>query len=229
MDDTTEEIPTHKVCSVCGEDKPLSDFSTRKDCKYGVHSQCRLCVAIRGKASRNGEITHATECEDCGGDITHRGPTARLCEPCGKERNRASALKYYAADPNGVRQRISETWHALPKEEKLARSRLQALKKFGLTPESYAAMLEAQGGVCKICKRPETHEYQGVVVQMCVDHDHSCCPGKWTCGKCVRGLLCHDCNAGLGYFEDSIQAMLTAVEYLETWQLQKTGRLSDDH
>lgn len=27
-----------------------------------------------------------------------------------------------------------------------------------------------------------------------VDHDHDCCPGGWSCGRCVRGLICSECN-----------------------------------
>ena len=37
-----------------------------------------------------------------------------------------------------------------------------------------------------------------------VDHDHSCCSGKKSCGKCVRGLLCQNCNRALGMFLESI-------------------------
>lgn len=30
--------------------------------------------------------------------------------------------------------------------------------------------------------------------RLCVDHDHSCCPGSYPCGQCNRGVLCHSCN-----------------------------------
>lgn len=48
-----------------------------------------------------------------------------------------------------------------------------------------------------------------------VDHDHVCCPGQKTCGKCVRGLLCVACNKGLGFFRDSTENLSNAVKYLE--------------
>jgi|SRR5674476_66221 len=51
-----------------------------------------------------------------------------------------------------------------------------------------------------------------------VDHDHSCCPGIASCGKCVRGLLCHGCNCGMGLLGDSIDRLERAVRYLTDHQ-----------
>ena len=58
---------------------------------------------------------------------------------------------------------------------------------------------------CQIC---------GAVARLHVDHDHSCCPGQSTCGRCVRGFLCSPCNKGLGHFRDRIDNLESAIAYL---------------
>lgn len=75
-------------------------------------------------------------------------------------------------------------------------------RKFGLTPEAWNIMFEEQGGVCAICKNPETQNRR-----ISVDHDHE--TGK------VRGLLCNNCNRGLGLLKDSLHTLSSAVEYLK--------------
>lgn len=84
------------------------------------------------------------------------------------------------------------------------------LKKFGLTAEGYAELLLRQGGGCAICKST-TPAGRG---RFHVDHDHACCPGPGSCGKCVRGLLCHHCNLGLGNFKDDPLRLKLAASYL---------------
>lgn len=84
--------------------------------------------------------------------------------------------------------------------------------KFGLTTEQYDTMLAMQGGACAICKRPEPGEGKKF---FSVDHDHDCCKGQRTCGKCVRGLLCSWCNVGISYMQDNPTRLRAAAEYLE--------------
>lgn len=81
--------------------------------------------------------------------------------------------------------------------------------KYGITVEMYDEMYEAQGGVCKICSRPETlvHHNNGKIARLSVDHNHE--TGQ------VRGLLCRKCNTGLGLFGDSIDVVGVALRYLE--------------
>lgn len=38
-------------------------------------------------------------------------------------------------------------------------------------------------------------------VKLSIDHDHNCCPGANSCGRCIRGVLCQDCNHLLGWME----------------------------
>jgi hypothetical protein len=68
---------------------------------------------------------------------------------------------------------------------------------YGLTDAEFAARLKAQGNACAICRRP----YLPPSLPLSVDHDHACCPGRRSCGKCIRGLLCHWCNGAIGWFE----------------------------
>jgi len=88
--------------------------------------------------------------------------------------------------------------------------------RYGLAAGQYEAMFEAQGGVCAICRKPETQvdKVSGVLCSLGVDHDHGCCPGDRACGKCVRGLLCMSCNHGLGRFGDDPALLTAAIDYL---------------
>lgn len=91
--------------------------------------------------------------------------------------------------------------------------RCNNLSRFKLTRTSYEAMLARQNGACAFCSKPHTEDDP-----LRVDHDHSCCPGRGSCGKCVRWLLCNGCNTGLGNFQEDEAALLAAVERLRAWR-----------
>lgn len=69
--------------------------------------------------------------------------------------------------------------------------------KYGITPEHYDSLLAKQRGRCAICSAEAT---------LVVDHDHS--------NGAIRGLLCHDCNLGLGRFKDDPAVLSHALRYL---------------
>ena len=68
-----------------------------------------------------------------------------------------------------------------------------------------AAALRKLGKTCRVCRSKN---------RLQVDHDHACCPGTRSCGKCVRGLLCPRCNRALGLFRDSPTLLERAAHYL---------------
>lgn len=76
-------------------------------------------------------------------------------------------------------------------------------KRHRMSEAQYTQMFNRFDGLCWSCKdRP-------VAV---IDHDHSCCP-KHSCGQCVRGLLCAQCNTALGLLNESDSTILGLLAY----------------
>jgi hypothetical protein len=111
--------------------------------------------------------------------------------------------------------RISREWQQNNKEKQRETQRRRNLKKHGITPEQYDELFKQQDGLCAICggEPNGTGAVHGVLN---IDHDHSCCPGNYSCGKCIRGLLCSNCNTALGLLKDNVDLIHRAVNYLET-------------
>ena len=81
------------------------------------------------------------------------------------------------------------------------------VRKYGIQPEDYINLLKEQDYKCKTCGRTTEK-------RLCIDHDHSCCAGEKSCGKCIRGLLCFDCNVALGMIKDDLGTLTRMIKYL---------------
>lgn len=98
-------------------------------------------------------------------------------------------------------------------EKERARNRVHGRRyflkhRFGLTLAQWDQMLIAQSGRCYLCGDP-------LVSRVDIDHAHTCCPGIKSCGKCIRGLACQQCNQGIGQFQDDPDRMRRAADNLE--------------
>jgi len=76
---------------------------------------------------------------------------------------------------------------------------------YGLTVEELCELLNR--GCCDVCQSTD---------RLGIDHDHACCSGDKSCGKCVRGLLCTNCNTALGHAKDDITRLHGLIAYLQT-------------
>lgn len=81
------------------------------------------------------------------------------------------------------------------------------LKVFGLSLCDFESLRDSQNGLCAICKNPEKTVIKGTLCNLSIDHDHK--TGK------VRGLLCSRCNQALGLFDENVDRMLYAIDYLK--------------
>jgi hypothetical protein len=96
------------------------------------------------------------------------------CKPCHNERSKRYKVKSHGGHSNYLLQH-----------------------RYGITRDEVDRLLEAQNGLCAICRAAEPRH---------VDHCHD--------SARVRGLLCLNCNQGIGRFEDDIATLRRAIVYL---------------
>src|SRR6266498_358695 len=213
-----------KSCEGCGTEliyngkgRPPSRFCSRK-CKDKIKHEekraakvaeigerrCPVCeniipdtVTLKAVCcSRECGITHQNRIK-AGRKIKEFEDRNPLCERCG------------LPIPAGVSRTKFCSWeckHAAMGERYRKRNPgALRLYNYGVTEDHYQATLKAQGNACAICgstdwpgSRPGSP---------CVDHDHS--TGE------VRGLLCGQCNTGLGSFQDDQARLRAAIAYLD--------------
>jgi len=144
--------------------------------------------------------------------LPSRLKSEKRCSACRKVLPRSA---FYEFKPEGKRlpgglhsackacefQRRNENRRANPAATSAVVRRAKLKRVYGLTVEQYDALLASQDGRCAICKRmsPDGRRLH-------VDHDHQT--------RRVRGLLCHDCNRGLGIFKDSADLLAAALDYI---------------
>src|SRR5262249_33531137 len=84
-----------------------------------------------------------------------------------------------------------------------AKERRRTLRKYGLTEMDWDRMLAAQRNCCAIC---HTDKPGGKGERWHIDHDHVTNQG--------RGLLCHNCNVGIGNLRDDPEIIKRAAAYV---------------
>lgn len=125
------------------------------------------------------------------------------------ECNRCRGRDYYARNREKVKEATLARYHANPElyrerakhwaSKNPERRRENFLRwRYGITVEEYDAMFERQEGLCAICSVPRKRFH--------VDHDHET--------KRVRGLLCNNCNTGIGMFQDNPTLLRLASMYV---------------
>lgn len=127
--------------------------------------------------------------------------TGRDCPDCGEWKSEAS----YAKGSKKCFEcrkawRIAYEAKLDPEQKKLSQKKRNIWKKYRLRLPEYEELTKDG---CEIC---------GVKENLHIDHDHDCCPGEVTCGKCIRGVLCSNHNRGEGYFK-SIEEITGLLAY----------------
>lgn len=75
-------------------------------------------------------------------------------------------------------------------------------RSYGLEWEDYVALMDKQKGKCLLCGS----DGSGKDSRLVVDHDHD--TGE------VRGLLCWNCNVGIGLFKEDTELLEKVIKYI---------------
>lgn len=187
-----------KRCSKCSTFKDTSEFHKWSKGQDGLKLQCKSCV-------RNYDQLEDDPKRKMPRKVNENGQIN--CRNCGGyfDESEMRDLK-----KNAKTQTYCQSCYPIV-------YRMRLVAKYGITNEQYEDMLEQQNYSCKICGGKETTFRK----RLSIDHDHSCCAGEGSCGKCIRGLLCHHCNAALGNVRDNIQTLQSMIGYLQQSPPQK--------
>jgi ribosomal protein L40E len=164
-----------------------------------VYKVCRRCGANLpiGRYKRYSTGTFYLDCRSC--TTKYLRPLTRAWRARNKEREKATLKKYRNSHPE-VAKKIRQKWAEKNPDKALAKKRRNRLAKYKISLAEYEAMATTQGGKCLICSCiPDS--------RLCVDHCH-------THGH-VRGLLCRSCNILLGSARDSVDVLMSAIDYLK--------------
>ena len=181
-----------KRCISCEQVKENALFGRNRAASDGLSVYCLQCNREKSRAyyrQRRASRGFALREPDTS------PPGMKRCSQC-RETLPLSAFHAHKTQSDGLNTYCKQCRSKQNRETHLKRT-------YGLDAADLAAMIEAQNGVCAICKRREPVH---------VDHDHLL--------GAVRGVLCFPCNVALGQLQDDIELFRNAIDYLErtTWQ-----------
>jgi hypothetical protein len=194
-----------RTCRDCGQIKPIDDFHTSPRRKHGRGSYCQLCYNERSKKSYRKRMLekHGREVR-----TPYKAPDGfRRCPDCDTvkpledfplNKSKPSGYERYCLPCHNVRCRENKIKnHGSTRQYHLKR-------RYKITQVDFDMLLALQGAKCAICSASDPEH---------VDHDH-------VSGE-VRGILCFNCNGGLGQFKDDVTTMQRAITYLKETSCQR--------
>lgn len=175
-----------KVCGKCKIEKEISEFHKHLGHKDGCASYCKDCKNAQDKARY--KTLEVREKARAASKAYRSTAEAQVLKKAYNQTPEAKALaKAYSSTAEA--KAANKVCHQSP-EYKLSFRDNYYKRNYGITLEDYERMFEDQKGLCLICGNVQAHKS---FKHLCIDHNHE--TGE------VRGLLCHNCNTKLGWYE----------------------------
>lgn len=196
---------THKFCSKCEVPKPFSDWYPSRSRNDGKQVYCKDCCARREdyicgrcsttfrRAKPNGKV-QVHLCNEC--EITYkwcsRYSEIKIHSSFSPRKDNRTGLMSHCLERHRRHYATLDRRHRVARTHKISVSRL-------------AGIARQQADKCGICGIDMSSTARGPQL------DHCHITGK------IREFLCHNCNLGLGNFQDSIHLLKAATDYLQKY------------
>ncbi len=205
-----------KRCNKCGEPKPLDEFYKSSNAPDGRQYRCKKCSI---SAARQWQIDHpeAAREADQRYKASGKNKAKRKERREGPQRERIleqkreswyrnhdsnlDKLRERQADPV-FRQQQRDRYEKWRRNDPRGVTRISIGRLYGLTLDDWDQMVIGQLGCCAICGEAP--------LELHIDHCHET--------NVVRGLLCTNCNNGLGRFADEPNRLRAAADYVEKYR-----------
>ncbi len=181
-----------KLCTKCKNFKETNEFHNWSKGQDGLKLYCKVCVNAYDKKRWDPKRVYPEKYNEIG--QIH-------CRNCG---NFFDKSEMYISK-NGTYKTSTYCSTCKP-----LLNRIKNIERYGITIDQYYKILEDQDYRCKLCNKKDFTKR----LRLCIDHDHKCCEGSTSCGKCVRGLICFNCNTALGNVKDNIKTLQNMIDYL---------------
>jgi Recombination endonuclease VII len=180
-----------KRCTRCKTNKPLTDFTKESASDDGLSRRCRDCMKfLRDRSRQDREHFNKINRESLAKRRKTKyplvKPTGGTCNKCLKTLPASGFYKNKASSTG------RDHWC------KTCRLEYQTAYKYSTTPDVIADLRSEADGKCQICMAES---------RLHIDHDHAT--------GAIRGMLCQQCNMGLGNFKDSTDSLARAIKYLQ--------------
>jgi len=210
-----------EICSGCGN---RYEYKKNKlQCSDCIQKDRKVREAQADRESRK-IVRDARVCAECGVSISERNPGARFCFTCVNERKRRKVVRAVTraciacGDP--VPRRGRTRCKKCQSQHELLLRKNRNFITFGITESEYWQMLAYQNWGCALCGENALNLNLSGKKRLSIDHDHNCCPGNYSCGNCVRGILCLRCNLAIEREEKHPGWGERAGEYVRTGTLR---------
>lgn len=215
-----------RICDIC--QTPISDSVHLKRVRCSKECQmeaARIATKVwnsankeRRAAARKGVVPFLSSCPVCGENVLTTGRRKYCSDDCAKKQAVVRSRIWLEENPD----RYKETQSLYTERHKTFNIR----SKHNLSTEGFENMLSQQNYCCASCE----NEFDlGALHKIHVDHDHKCCNDKASCGKCIRGLLCSQCNTAAGLMKDDPVKLRLLASYLEKYETREGTYISSKY